>query len=84
MATGLLLLIRVRAEEDAVKGVINDSLASKQSWQGLEHDLPAIMPSTVCPGPPPSLWRLRLAGPLPLGPQQLQEPAVCRQAPAGL
>lgn len=41
------------AEEDAVKGVINDLLTGKKSSQGLEHDLPAIMPSTACPRPLP-------------------------------
>lgn len=50
---------RAEAKKDAVKGVINDLLTGKQSSQGWEADLPAIMPFAACPRTPPSLWRLR-------------------------
>lgn len=39
------------AEEHAVKGIINDLLIGKQSSQGSDHDLPAIMSSTACQRP---------------------------------
>ena len=70
------------AEEDAVKGVINDLLTGKQSSQGSEHDLPAIMPSTACPRPLLLCGDVGLARPLPPRPLDLQGPEGCRQPPA--
>lgn len=46
------------AEEDSVRGVVNDLLTGKRSSQGLTHDLLAIMPPPSCPGPSPAVQAL--------------------------